>query len=220
MRPATTLALGILLALPVAAARGDPRMLLIRGKGGKERMVPLSPPARAALAAWLKLRDAAEDEKKKSGAENYEPTVTVSTHKEGEKLKIKVTDNGNGIPEKVLDKIFQPFFSTKQKGEGTGLGLAVVHGIIQNHKGEINIISECTEEDLAKIELRTPNYLSFFQVIRTLPIEVNASLSKSSTSKQVKARKASDVIIYCIFCSVSVKSRHVSFICLPQRLCN
>ena len=50
-----------LVSLPVAAARGDPRMLLIRGKGGKERMVPLSMPARAALAAWLKLRDAGEE---------------------------------------------------------------------------------------------------------------------------------------------------------------
>lgn len=50
-----------LVTLPVSAARGDPRMLLVRGKGGKERMVPLSPPARVALAEWLQLRDAAED---------------------------------------------------------------------------------------------------------------------------------------------------------------
>ena len=50
-----------LVGLPVSAARGDPRMLLILGKGGKERIVPLSPPARAALADWLKTRDAAED---------------------------------------------------------------------------------------------------------------------------------------------------------------
>ena len=50
-----------LVSLPVAAARGDPRMLLIRGKGGRERMVPLSPPARAALAAWLTVRDAATE---------------------------------------------------------------------------------------------------------------------------------------------------------------
>ncbi|KIT15932.1 site-specific tyrosine recombinase XerD [Jannaschia aquimarina] len=52
-----------LVSLPVAASRGDPRMLLVRGKGGKERMVPLSGPARAALAAWLDLRDAQEDPK-------------------------------------------------------------------------------------------------------------------------------------------------------------
>ena len=56
-----------LVSLPVSAARGDPRMLLILGKGGKERMVPLSPPARDALRAWLKLRDAAEADKKAKG---------------------------------------------------------------------------------------------------------------------------------------------------------
>ena len=58
---ATGMRVSELVSLPVAAARGDPRMLLIRGKGGKERMVPLSPPARDALAAWLERRDAAED---------------------------------------------------------------------------------------------------------------------------------------------------------------
>ncbi len=57
---ATGMRVSELVTLPVAAARGDPRMLLVRGKGGKERMVPLSPPARAALAAWLQARDTAE----------------------------------------------------------------------------------------------------------------------------------------------------------------
>ncbi|MBK1634589.1 site-specific tyrosine recombinase XerD [Rhodovulum adriaticum] len=57
---ATGLRVSELVSLPVAAARGDPRMLLVRGKGGKERMVPLSPPARKALAAWLERRDAME----------------------------------------------------------------------------------------------------------------------------------------------------------------
>ncbi|WP_373635830.1 site-specific tyrosine recombinase XerD [Yoonia sp. SS1-5] len=56
-----------LVSLPVAAARGDPRMLLVRGKGGKERLVPLSPPARTALAAYLVQRDANEDIAKKDG---------------------------------------------------------------------------------------------------------------------------------------------------------
>ena len=56
-----------LVSMPVAAARGDPRMLLIQGKGGKERIVPLSPPARAALAAWLDLRDQAEETKRTKG---------------------------------------------------------------------------------------------------------------------------------------------------------
>lgn len=59
-----------LVSLPVSAARGDPRMLLIVGKGGKERMVPLSPPAREALSAWLELRDTAEDEKKAKGQQS------------------------------------------------------------------------------------------------------------------------------------------------------
>ncbi len=58
---ATGMRVSELVSLPVAAARGDPRMLLIRGKGDKERMVPLSPPARAALAEWLVERDRAED---------------------------------------------------------------------------------------------------------------------------------------------------------------
>jgi integrase/recombinase XerD len=58
---ATGMRVSELVGLPVAAARGDPRMLLILGKGGKERMVPLSPPARAALSAWLTQRDAQDD---------------------------------------------------------------------------------------------------------------------------------------------------------------
>jgi integrase/recombinase XerD len=56
-----------LVSLPVAAVRGDPQMLLVKGKGGKERMTPLSPPARKALAAWLVMRDAAEDIAKAKG---------------------------------------------------------------------------------------------------------------------------------------------------------
>ena len=56
-----------LVSLPVAAVRGDPRLILVRGKGGKERMVPLSPPAREALTAWLAIRDAAEEEARLKG---------------------------------------------------------------------------------------------------------------------------------------------------------
>ena len=64
---ATGMRVSELVELPVAAARGDPRMLLVRGKGGKERMVPLSVPARAALAEWLAARDAAEDAARAKG---------------------------------------------------------------------------------------------------------------------------------------------------------
>ena len=67
----------------------------------------------------------AVDEKKKQQSERYEPTVSVSTKKINGKVEIKVKDNGNGIPQKVLDKIFQPFFTTKPTGQGTGLGFIV-----------------------------------------------------------------------------------------------
>ena len=64
-------------------------------------------------------------EKKKSNIDGYEPVVSISTRKLGQKVEIKVRDNGNGIPMRVLDKIFQPFFTTKPTGEGTGLGLSL-----------------------------------------------------------------------------------------------
>ncbi len=70
---------------------------------------------------------------------NYEPTVSVSTKKEGNKVFISVKDNGNGIPLKILDKIFQPFFTTKPTGQGTGLGLSLSYDIVKAHGGEIKV---------------------------------------------------------------------------------
>ncbi|MBP0483043.1 site-specific tyrosine recombinase XerD [Sagittula salina] len=64
-----------LVSLPVSSARGDPRMLLIRGKGGKERMVPLSPPAREALAHWLEARDLAEDASRLKNPRHFQPSA-------------------------------------------------------------------------------------------------------------------------------------------------
>ena len=79
-------------------------------------------------------------EKKKQSRENYEPLVFVSTKKSGDKVLISVKDNGNGIPQKVLDKIFQPFFTTKPTGQGTGLGLSMSYDIITKaHNGEIKV---------------------------------------------------------------------------------
>ena len=85
-------------------------------------------------------------EKKKLMGEGYEPTVSVSTQRtlssgegRGEVL-IKVKDNGNGIPQRVIDKIFQPFFTTKPTGQGTGLGLSMSYDIItKSHAGEIKV---------------------------------------------------------------------------------
>jgi len=80
-------------------------------------------------------------EKKKLNIESYDPLVSVSTKKEGNKVLISVKDNGNGIPQKVLDKIFQPFFTTKPTGQGTGLGLSLAYDIIKAHGGTITVKS-------------------------------------------------------------------------------
>jgi two-component system NtrC family sensor kinase len=78
-------------------------------------------------------------EKKKKVGDSYAPTVSVSTKKINSKVEVRVTDNGNGIPQKVLDKIFQPFFTTKPTGQGTGLGLSLSYDIVKAHGGEIKV---------------------------------------------------------------------------------
>ena len=74
-----------------------------------------------------------------SGLNLYEPTVFVYTKKVDGKIEIHVKDNGTGIPQKVVDKIFQPFFTTKPTGQGTGLGLSLSYDIIKAHGGEIKV---------------------------------------------------------------------------------
>ena len=81
----------------------------------------------------------AVNEKNKSADELFEPTVIVSTKKTDNKIAISVKDNGNGIPQKVVDKIFQPFFTTKPTGQGTGLGLSLSYDIVKAHGGEIKV---------------------------------------------------------------------------------
>ncbi len=81
----------------------------------------------------------AVNEKKKTAEENYQPTVLIQTKKISDKVEIRVSDNGNGIPQKVLDKIFQPFFTTKPTGQGTGLGLSLSYDIIKAHGGELKV---------------------------------------------------------------------------------
>jgi len=82
----------------------------------------------------------AVNEKKKSGLKNYEPTVSISTKKSKDSIEIKVTDNGNGIPKGIKEKIFQPFFTTKPTGQGTGLGLSMSYDIItKGHGGKLQV---------------------------------------------------------------------------------
>ena len=103
----------------------------------------------------------AVDEKKKAllpkGGAEYEPTVTVVTKKFGDKVLISVKDNGNGIPQKVLDKIFQPFFTTKPTGQGTGLGLSLSYDIVKAHGGEIKVNTK--ENNVTAFIIELPNQL-------------------------------------------------------------
>ncbi len=96
-------------------------------------------------------------EKKKlqqaQGDNSYEPTVWVSTKKVGNKVIIMVKDNGNGIPKKVLDKIFQPFFTTKPTGEGTGLGLSLSYDIVKVHGGDLKVETKENEGTTFTIQL-------------------------------------------------------------------
>jgi two-component system, NtrC family, sensor kinase len=79
---------------------------------------------------------------KKQLLESYVPTVVVSTQKVGNQIIIKIRDNGTGIPESVRTKIFQPFFTTKPTGQGTGLGLSLAYDIVtKGHGGTLNVES-------------------------------------------------------------------------------
>ena len=88
-------------------------------------------------------------------AVKYEPTVSISTKKINEKIEIKVTDNGNGIPQKILDKIFQPFFTTKPTGQGTGLGLSLAYDIVKAHGGALKVETKQGEGSEFSIQLPT-----------------------------------------------------------------
>ena len=116
-----------LMSLPVSSARGDPRMLLIRGKGDKERMVPLSPPARDALAAWLKVWDKMEEERKANGL----PTSTFLFPSRGKtghltrhwfyQLIKELAVTGGVAPEKVTPHTLRHAFATHLLANGADL---------------------------------------------------------------------------------------------------
>lgn len=99
------------------------------------------------------------NEKKKEKGVSYSPVLAVTTKNLGDKVEIRIKDNGKGIPQAILDKIFNPFFTTKPAGKGTGLGLSLSYDIItQEHKGEIKIESE--EGEFAEFIITIPKNLT------------------------------------------------------------
>ncbi len=101
----------------------------------------------------------AVNEKKKTAPADYKPMVTVATKQVGDQIEINIIDNGHGIPAEVVDKIFQPFFTTKPSGQGTGLGLSLSYDIIKTHGGTLTVktsegkpinINNVSEKDLDK----------------------------------------------------------------------
>ena len=84
----------------------------------------------------------AVNERLKSSMDAYHPLVTVSTKWLDDAVEIRIADNGNGIPEPIRDKVFQPFFTTKPTGQGTGLGLSLSYDIIKAHGGELSLLPQ------------------------------------------------------------------------------
>jgi signal transduction histidine kinase len=102
----------------------------------------------------------AVNERQKAEGEGFKAMVSVQTkkitpiHGKGAKIEIKVIDNGNGIPQRIIDKIFQPFFTTKPAGQGTGLGLSLTYDIItKQHNGTIQVESKESEGTIFTIQL-------------------------------------------------------------------
>jgi len=93
-------------------------------------------------------------EKKKHAFEGYEPTINLVTRRLNDKVEISVKDNGYGIPSKVIDKIFQPFFTTKLGGQGTGLGLSISYDIIKSLGGRLEVYSK--EGEYAEFVIELP----------------------------------------------------------------
>ncbi|MAQ83717.1 tyrosine recombinase [Psychromarinibacter halotolerans] len=124
---ATGMRVSELVTLPVSAARGDPRMLLVKGKGGKERMVPLSPPARDALRAWLALRDTQEDEARARGASASAflfPSRGKSGHLTRHRFYMLIKElavAGGVSPDKVTPHTLRHAFATHLLANGADL---------------------------------------------------------------------------------------------------
>jgi signal transduction histidine kinase len=99
----------------------------------------------------------AVNEKRKDNLPGYEPRVTVSSKRSNGKIEIGICDNGIGIPEKIMGKIFQPFFTTKPPGQGTGLGLSLAYDIVKAHGGTIKV--ETREGEGSEFTIQLPGHL-------------------------------------------------------------
>ncbi len=109
-------------------------------------------------------------ERKRIEQDGYIPTVTVTTFLEdrtggqgsdihdSKSAILSVTDNGKGIPKDIVDKIFQPFFTTKPTGEGTGLGLSLSYDIVKAHGGTLKVESKPNEYTRFTIEIPVNNF--------------------------------------------------------------
>jgi signal transduction histidine kinase len=98
---------------------------------------------------------AVNERQKKEQDSGYKPLVTLTTSKQGDQVVIEVADNGTGMTEQVKEKIFQPFFTTKPTGEGTGLGLSLTYDIVtKGHGGTMEVLTR--EGEGSKIFVRLP----------------------------------------------------------------
>jgi PAS domain S-box-containing protein len=99
---------------------------------------------------------ATEKRKAQSPNSDYEPVMRVATKELGDQVEITILDNGSGIPKSVIDEVFSPFFTTKDAGEGTGLGLSLSHDVIvAHHKGSFTVRSE--EGEFTEFTIRLPH---------------------------------------------------------------
>ncbi|MEO9011591.1 MAG: ATP-binding protein [Ginsengibacter sp.] len=130
----------------------------------------------AFYAVHKKQKESQKNKGAESTGDTYEPTVIVTTKRYPENVEISVTDNGDGIPKEVLDKVFMPFFTTKPTGEGTGLGLSLSYDIItKGHGGQLRFITK-NENQM----YRSPN--SFTNQHAALPDATAENLIDSGTT--------------------------------------
>ena len=108
---------------------------------------------------------AATKRKEQDNSDSYEPTLTATTKNLGDKVEIRIRDNGSGIPAEEREKMFNPFFTTKPAGEGTGLGLSITHDIIvKQHSGSIEVDTQPGE--FTEVRIMLPRTAAFITETR------------------------------------------------------